>query len=89
MFNGVRPCRRLANVAVGTTGELEKVMKSQHSSAQSADLAVIGAGASGLAAAIFAAKQDRYRRLRIVALDGARQIGAKILISGGGRCNVT
>ncbi len=25
----------------------------------------------------------------IVALDGARQIGAKILISGGGRCNVT
>ena len=25
----------------------------------------------------------------IVALDGARTLGAKILVSGGGRCNVT
>lgn len=27
--------------------------------------------------------------LKIVALDGARKIGAKILVAGGGRCNVT
>src|SRR5947199_5818465 len=26
---------------------------------------------------------------RVVAIDGAKKIGAKILISGGGRCNVT
>src|SRR5262245_26166844 len=26
---------------------------------------------------------------RVVALDGARQLGAKILVSGGARCNVT
>jgi predicted Rossmann fold flavoprotein len=55
------------------------------------DIAVIGAGAAGLAAAIFAAeaaaKGDRPRR--IVLFDGAKTIGAKILISGGGRCNVT
>src|SRR5262249_54401699 len=55
------------------------------------DVAVIGAGAAGLAASIFAAeavaKADRQRR--IVLLDGAKKIGAKILISGGGRCNVT
>ena len=55
------------------------------------DIAVIGAGAAGLAASIFAAetvaKDDRQRR--IVLLDGAKTIGAKILISGGGRCNVT
>lgn len=55
------------------------------------DIAVIGAGAAGLAAAIFAAeaaaKGDRPRR--IVLLDGAKTIGAKILLSGGGRCNVT
>ena len=55
------------------------------------DIAVIGAGAAGLAAAIFAAeaaaKGDRPRR--IVLFDGAETIGAKILISGGGRCNVT
>lgn len=55
------------------------------------DVVVIGAGAAGLAASIFAAevvaKDDRQRR--IVLLDGAKTIGAKILISGGGRCNVT
>lgn len=55
------------------------------------DVAVIGAGAAGLAASIFAAeaaaKGDRPQR--IVLLDGVKTIGAKILVSGGGRCNVT
>ena len=51
------------------------------------DIAVIGAGAAGLTAAIFARREAP--RARIVALDGAPRIGAKILISGGGRCNVT
>ncbi len=54
---------------------------------QQADIAIIGAGAAGLAAAIFAAETNSS--LRIVLLDGAKTIGAKILISGGGRCNVT
>lgn len=48
-------------------------------------MAVIGAGAAGLMAAIFAARSGA----RAIALDGATRIGAKILISGGGRCNVT
>jgi predicted Rossmann fold flavoprotein len=51
------------------------------------DLTVIGAGAAGLAAAIFAAR--RAPSLRIRCVDGARHIGAKILVSGGSRCNVT
>ncbi len=51
------------------------------------DLCVIGAGAGGLAAGIFAAEQNP--RLTIELLDGAKTIGAKILVSGGGRCNVT
>ena len=55
------------------------------------DIVVIGAGAAGLAASISAvetaAKGDRPQR--IVLLDGAKAIGAKILVSGGGRCNVT
>jgi predicted Rossmann fold flavoprotein len=55
------------------------------------DVAVVGAGAAGLAASIFAAeaaaKSDRAQR--IVLLDGMKTIGAKILVSGGGRCNVT
>jgi len=54
-----------------------------------ADLIVIGAGAAGLAAAIFAGEAARGTNLRIVLLDGARKPGAKILVSGGGRCNVT
>ena len=53
-----------------------------------ADLVIIGGGAAGLAAAIFAAEAAGTGR-GIVVLDGATRLGAKILISGGGRCNVT
>src|SRR5829696_891502 len=49
------------------------------------DVAVVGAGAAGLMAAIFAGRAGA----RVVAFDGAPSIGKKILISGGGRCNVT
>lgn len=55
--------------------------------AQTVDVAVIGAGAAGLATAIFTAR--RMPAWRIFAFDGARKLGAKILVSGGGRCNVT
>jgi predicted Rossmann fold flavoprotein len=56
-----------------------------------ADIAVVGGGAAGLAAAIFAAEaaRDAGVGLDIRILDGAPRIGAKILVSGGGRCNVT
>lgn len=57
------------------------------------DIAIIGAGAAGLTAGIFAGEAalavERPRPLRIVILDGAKTIGAKILVAGGGRCNVT
>lgn len=49
------------------------------------DVAVVGAGAAGLMAAIAAGRAGA----RVVLIDGAARIGAKILISGGGRCNVT
>jgi predicted Rossmann fold flavoprotein len=49
------------------------------------DIGVIGAGAAGLMAAIAAARAGK----RVLAIDAAKKIGAKILISGGGRCNVT
>jgi predicted Rossmann fold flavoprotein len=48
---------------------------------------VVGAGAAGLMAALWAARSSPERR--VVLLDGARVLGAKILVSGGGRCNVT
>jgi predicted Rossmann fold flavoprotein len=50
-------------------------------------IAIVGAGAAGLATAIFAAR--RGAREPIVLLDGAARPGAKILVSGGSRCNVT
>src|SRR5882672_879972 len=53
----------------------------------SCDVAIIGAGAAGLAAAIFARRFNRSRS--VLLLDGARAPGAKILVSGGSRCNVT
>jgi predicted Rossmann fold flavoprotein len=51
------------------------------------DVAVVGAGAAGLMAAIQARRAEPRRRVTL--LDGARTLGAKILVAGGGRCNVT
>ncbi len=51
------------------------------------DLIIIGAGAAGLMAAIWAGRS--FPDKRIAALDSAKRIGAKILVAGGGRCNVT
>ena len=51
------------------------------------DIVIVGAGAAGLATAIFARRANANRR--VIVLDGARRPGAKILISGGSRCNVT
>jgi predicted Rossmann fold flavoprotein len=51
------------------------------------DIAVVGGGAAGLMAAIFAARNAPGKRVLVI--DGATKIGAKILIAGGGRCNVT
>lgn len=47
-------------------------------------IVVVGAGAAGLMAAIFAATGDRH----VVLLERTKDGGRKILISGGGRCNV-
>lgn len=50
------------------------------------DIVIVGAGAAGLTTAIFA-RQLSGRAVRLV--DGAAKPGAKILVSGGSRCNVT
>jgi predicted Rossmann fold flavoprotein len=48
------------------------------------DAVVVGAGAAGLLAAAFAAGDGR----RVILLERTRDGGRKILISGGGRCNI-
>ena len=50
------------------------------------DVLVIGAGAAGLMAALCAA---RHGARRVLLLEKNRRPGLKILISGGGRCNLT
>lgn len=49
------------------------------------DVAVVGAGAAGLMSAIWARREGA----QVLLLDGREKIGAKILMSGGTRCNVT
>ncbi|CUS32224.1 putative Oxidoreductase with FAD/NAD(P)-binding domain [Candidatus Nitrospira nitrosa] len=54
-------------------------------------IVIVGAGAAGLTGAIAAAQTLTRAQIDgdVLLLDGARHIGAKILVSGGGRCNVT
>lgn len=49
------------------------------------DAVVLGAGAAGLMCAAVAGQRGK----RVLLLDHADQVGKKILISGGGRCNFT
>jgi predicted Rossmann fold flavoprotein len=53
--------------------------------AEAFDVIVLGAGAAGLMCALTAGQRGR----RVLLLDHADKVGAKILISGGGRCNFT
>lgn len=49
------------------------------------DVIVVGGGSSGLMAAINAAEQG----VRVLVIDKNPKLGRKLLLSGGGRCNVT
>jgi predicted Rossmann fold flavoprotein len=53
----------------------------------SCDVAIVGAGAAGLATAIFTRRLNRHQS--VLVCEGAKKPGAKILVSGGSRCNVT
>ena len=61
------------------------------SGSERVDLLIIGAGAAGLWGARAAAARSRALGLsaRIAIVDGRGKLGAKILMSGGTRCNLT
>ncbi|MBI4432332.1 MAG: NAD(P)/FAD-dependent oxidoreductase [Candidatus Omnitrophica bacterium] len=52
------------------------------------DIVIVGAGAAGLTTAI-AAGRGQSKNLKILLVDSRGKVGAKILVSGGTRCNVT
>ena len=52
---------------------------------EEADVVVVGAGAAGIIAAWRAATLGK----KVVLLEKTVRIGTKILISGGGKCNIT
>lgn len=54
-------------------------------------MVIVGAGAAGLMTgiALGRALQASGQRRRVVLVDGAKKVGAKVLVAGGGRCNVT
>lgn len=58
---------------------------------QFADIAIVGGGAAGLAAAISAARllQKKTSPARIVILEQGARVGKKLLSTGNGRCNLT
>ncbi len=54
-------------------------------------IAVVGAGASGLMAAVWAARtaEDLRKQVKILLLEGNPRVGKKLLATGNGRCNLT
>lgn len=59
-------------------------MTKGHATSNRRDVVVIGAGASGLACAIAAARAGR----QVVVLEAAREPGRSIRVTGDGRCNI-
>ena len=78
------------NQAVGDSfnNQIASDSENRPSVPRTADVAIVGAGAAGLFAAIWVGR-TAGGAARVVAFDGARKLGAKILVAGGGRCNVT
>jgi len=72
----------------GRQPSIEQAAGNSPSLPDTADVAIVGAGAAGLFAAVWAGRTSAVGS-RVVAFDGARKLGAKILVAGGGRCNVT
>ena len=66
-------------------------MKQNEITNRPSTIVIVGAGAAGLTGAIAAAQTlaQEKREGCVLLLDGMKHIGVKILVSGGGRCNVT
>ncbi len=65
-------------------GEYQKTYEKNMSNIRY-DIAIIGAGPAGMCAAIFAARNKK----KVILCEQLKLEGAKIVISGGGKCNLT
>ena len=84
-------CFTISLVALRQRSRTHFVFSTVISETNNLDILIIGAGAAGLMAAIACgerAQKDNIN-LRLRVLDSQTKIGAKILVAGGGRCNVT
>lgn len=72
-------------------GEKTKKRKGEMKMFDRHDIAVVGGGASGLAAALAAAEQAQAAGspLKIAVLEKNPRVGKKLLMTGNGRCNLT
>lgn len=66
-------------------GFFVKTFMNKTSTSQHFDVIVIGGGASGMMASIVASSKGK----RVLVIEKNKQLGAKLSISGGGRCNIT
>jgi len=66
--------------------------KSEDQDNMEIDIAVIGGGASGMAAAVFAQRtfmEKQGKPCRVVIIERNDRVGKKLLMTGNGRCNLT
>jgi predicted Rossmann fold flavoprotein len=83
-FDGQQTGRSAGCIDLETFNDNSRLIPESQSSPA---VAILGAGAAGLATAILARRF--HPRLSVVLVDSAKRPGAKILVSGGARCNVT
>lgn len=79
-------CRMQSRIHILNTGRDDMIRIAEEMKGQDMyDVIVLGAGASGLMAAIHAAERGR----KVLVVDHAKKAGKKLLVSGGGKCNIT
>lgn len=79
------PCQKYKSANQDTISQDKHIQKKDGGFMSQWDVIVIGGGPAGLMACVAAASQ----KAKVLLLDKGNKLGRKLMISGGGRCNVT